>query len=472
MELFLDPTPGRGATAALYEQLRAAIVEGRLSNGDRLPPSRELAAELGISRHTVTTVYGRLVAEGYLEGRAGGGTHVSFAAESERRRRRSAALRPLSVPADRSFTEPPPPDGADLRIGLPDPALFPLVDWRRCVVTALQVAPTRGVPPAGVPELRRTLARWIARSRGVEADPANVVVTASAQQAVGLVARVLVRPGDRVVMEDPGYAPVRWSLESLGIEVVPVPVDAEGIVVDAIPPGVRLVYVTPSHQSPTGATMSLPRRRALLDLAARRDVAVVEDDYDSEFRHTDRPLEPLFRLDRSGRVVYVGTFSKILSPSVRLGVVAVPDSLTEAVVALAAHTGGQPPAVTQQAMHELIGSGHLDRHLRRARRAYAARHARAAELVGELVADSLLLPGPPSYAGLHLSARLPDGVMESDVLTRARQAGVALTALATSWSGPPGWQGLLIGYGRADGAALDDGIGRLRDVLASSVVRR
>src|SRR5690606_2118719 len=161
-----------------------------------------------------------------------------------------AALRPLDVPVDRSFTEPPPPGGVDLRIGLPDPTLFPLVDWRRCVVTALQTAPTGGAPPAGVPELRRTLARWIARSRGVEVDPANVVVTAGAQQAVALVARVLVRPGDRVAMEEPGYAPIRWSLQSLGVEVVPVPVDADGIVVDAIPAGVRLVYVTPSHQSP------------------------------------------------------------------------------------------------------------------------------------------------------------------------------------------------------------------------------
>jgi GntR family transcriptional regulator/MocR family aminotransferase len=432
-----------------------------------VPPSRDVARELGISRHTVTTVYGRLVAEGFLEGHAGGGTHVSYGAATARRHDRPTELGPRPVP-DIAYVTPPPPDGGvDLRIGLPDRGLFPLTTWRRCVVSALQVAPSAGGEPAGDAALRRTLARWVGRSRGVDADAANVVITAGAQHAVDLVARAFSRPGERVAFEEPGYAPVRDMLVTSGMEVVPVPVDDHGIVAEAIPTDVRLVYVTPSHQSPTGATMSLPRRRALLDLADRHQMAIIEDDYDSEYRHADRPLEPLYRLDRAGRVLYVGTFSKTLSPTLRLGFVVLPGSLTQAVAKLAEMSGSYPGTLLQVAMHHFIADGHLDRHLRRARRVYADRHAIVASFVDDMVRGGVLRRGPANHAGLHLAARLPAGVSERDIIEQCRERDVALTSLSHSWMQKPTEQGLLIGFGRADPSQLVRGFAVVGDALRS-----
>jgi len=467
LDLFVDTSRPRGATRELYDQLRAAIVAGRVGLGERLPASRDLAAQLGVSRHTVTTVYGRLVAEGYLAGRAGGGTVVSYETDE-------SGVPPVSQPAGlqpREFTAPlfsppPAPGGIDLRMGRPDPRLFPLVEWRRCVVTALQAAPPGGSPlPGGDPNLRRALARWIARSRGVDADPANLIVTAGAQHAVDLATRVLLRAGDTVAVENPGYGTVRRLFQSLGLQVAPVPVDGEGLVVDAVPPAARLVYVTPSHQSPSGVTMSLRRRQALLRLADEADLAIVEDDYDSEFRHTARPLEPLFRLDRSGRVLYAGTFSKTMAPSLKVGFVAVPPTLAAAVEALVDQTGSHPALVTQHALHRFVADGHLDRHLRRARRAYAERHAIVTAFLAELVRAGLAEPGPTSHAGLHVTVRLPPGRPAEAVIERARLGGVALTSVADAWAGPPEYEAFVIGFGRAAPAELHRGLAVVRTAL-------
>jgi GntR family transcriptional regulator/MocR family aminotransferase len=461
MELFVDTSRPRGATRALYDQLRAAIVAGRVAHGDRLPATRDLARQLGVSRHTVTTVYGRLVAEGYLAGRAGGGTFVSYEA-SPAPVNQHAGLRPRPFVGPPTAV-PPAPDGIDLRMGRPDPRLFPLAEWRRCVVTALQTAPPGGSPPpGGNADLRRAFARWVARSRGVDANPANVIVTAGAQHAVDLAARALLHPGDTVAVENPGYGVVRRLFESLGLRVVPVPLDAEGLVVDAIPAAARLVYVTPSHQSPSGVTMSLRRRQALLQCADQFDLAIIEDDYDSEFRHTARPLEPLFRLDRSGRVLYVGTFSKTMAPSLKVGFIAVPPTITAAIEALVDQTGSHPALISQQALHRFVADGHLDRHLRRARRAYAERHAIVRAFVGELVRDGSVRAGPPSHAGLHVTVRLPDGVPADDVIERARVGGVALTSIADAWAGPPEYQALVIGFGRANVDELHRGLQVIR----------
>lgn len=465
MEIFLDPTLRRGLAAALYVQIRDAIVTGRLRDGDRLPPSRDLADELGISRHTVTTVYGQLVAEGFLEGRSGGGTVVSYTGGAVTAGERPTPLRPRAVPEIDFVTPPPPEGGIDLRIGLPDPRLFPVAAWRRCVVSALQAAPSVLAGPAGDEGLRRALAHWVGRSRGVEVDEANIVVTNGAQHAVDLCARVLLEPGDRVAFEEPGYAPVRHLLASSGLEVVPVPVDDDGIIVDAIPADVRMVYVTPSHQSPTGATLSLARRQALLELANRHEIAIVEDDYDSEYRHSDRPLEPLHRLDGGLRVLYVGTFSKTLSPALRLGFLVLPRSLTPAAVKIAELTGSYPPAADQRAMYHFIVEGHLERHLRKARRVYGERHQIVTSFVREAVADGLLRPGPTNQAGLHLAARLPPGVSQAEVIGRARRQDVALTSLASSWAGPPRWEGLLLGFGRAEPPQLERGLALVRKAL-------
>jgi GntR family transcriptional regulator/MocR family aminotransferase len=468
VDLYLDPGLKRGVVEALFDQLRDAITSGRLAEGDRLPPTRELAAQLGVSRQTVTTVYGRLVAEGWLEGRAGGGTFVCGTAVPKAAPIPVSALRP-AVPLRRE-TSPPVPvrGGFDLRIGRTDPSLYPLVEWRQCVTAALQQPPDSYGDPAGVLDLRRALAHWVGRSRGVEAPPEQVIVTAGAQQAIDLVTRVLLRPGDHVAVEEPGYPAVRRLWEAAEMRVTGVPVDREGLQVDRLPDDVRLVYTTPSHQSPTGATMSLPRRRALLEFAEANDVAIVEDDYDSEHRHSDRPLEPLHRLDRSGRVLYVSTFAKNLAASLRLGFVVVPGSLVETAVAWRQLADVQPPELTQQALHRFITEGKLERHLRRTRRVYRERHEVVRAWVDTCVADGLLHPGPRNHAGLHLSALLPEGVTEAALFAQARRQQVALSSYAETVTLPTTPLGVLIGFGLTDVERLPDALAALRRALEAA----
>ncbi len=452
MDLFLDPDQKRGATRALFLQLRDGILAGRFTAGDRLPSSRELANQLGISRHTVTTVYGRLAAEGFIEGRAGGGSFVGAVTTARHRPARPAAISPhRHVVPERPpgpIGSAPEPPRFDLRPALPDPTMFPLVAWRQCVTAALQVPPPGYGDPAGLPELRRALAHWVGKSRSVVATPEQVVVTAGTQQAIDLVVRVMVGRGDVVAVENPGYTPIRRLCSVAGAQVVPVPVDDEGIVVDAIPPRAKLVYTTPSHQSPTGATMSLSRRRALLEFAERHAVAVVEDDYDSEFRYDDRPLEPLHTLDRSGRVIYLGTFSKTLSPSLRLGFAVLPESLIEASVGMRELLDWQPPILNQQAMVRFIGDGHLDRHLRRSRKVYRPRHQLVSEFARREAAAGRLHVIADNHAGLHIAVHLPDGVSDIDVRARATAHGVALGDYRSSWVDPEhAPHGLVIGFG-------------------------
>jgi GntR family transcriptional regulator / MocR family aminotransferase len=253
----------------------------------------------------------------------------------------------------------------------------------------------------------------------------------------------------------------------MGVQVTPVPVDHEGIRVDRIPPDVRLIYTTPSHQSPTGATMSLTRRRALLAFAEEHDVAVIEDDYDSEHRHSDRPLEPLYRLDRAGRVLYVCTFAKNLAASLRLGFVVVPGSLVEATTAWRELADVQPPGLTQQALHRFITEGRLERHLRRTRRVYRERHEIVRTAVDQWCTDGLLRPGPRNHAGLHVSALLPEGVTEASVQAQTRRRGVALSRYGESIALPGTPAGLLVGFGLTSADRLPDALSALQSALAA-----
>ncbi len=465
MQIYLDPSARRGAARSIYDQIRDAIESGVLGEGDPLPPSRELAGELGVSRHTVTTAYSLLVAEGYLAGHAGGGTTVCRTATGRRSADRRSVLRPVEVESAPPTTLPPPTGGVDLRGGQPDPALFPTDEWRRCASAALH-RPLPGYgEPAGFASLREVLAGWIGRSRGVIVDADQIIVTSGAQEAVHLVVRTMLRPGDPIAVEDPGYPPVRLLFEAIGLRVVAVPVDAEGIVVDQIPPQVKVVYTTPSHQSPSGVTMSLGRRRALLAFADRHDAAIIEDDYDSEFRHTDRPLEPLHRLDRSGRVAYVGTFSKTLSPSLRLGFVAMPDPLVDAAIAWRQLFSVQPSSLGQTTLQRFIEQGHLDRHLRRVRRIYRTRHQIVRQFVADGVDAGVLLPGPENHAGLHLSTVLPTDVSEDAIRDAARRRGIAISSFAECCVGPDHPNGMLIGFGMAGADVLERSLPDLRAVL-------
>jgi GntR family transcriptional regulator / MocR family aminotransferase len=467
MDVFLDPEAGKPLTVQLYEQLRTAITAGRLLPGDQLVPSRQLASELRVSRHTVTTAYGRLVAEGYAEGRAGGGSVVASASPAPQGAAPPAALRPSPRFAGWSPYFRPPPYGCrfDLRPGLPDPAMFPVAQWRRLVSAAVAAEQSWYGDPAGKIRLRRAIAGWVARSRSVAADESTVVVTCGAQHAIDLVARVVLEPGDCVAVEDPGYVPAARLFEALGAKVVGVPVDDQGLVVDLLPPAARIVYVTPSHQYPLGMTMSMARRRALLRWAEHHDAAVIEDDYDTEFRYVDRPLEPLQALDANGRVVYVGSFSKTFSPSVRLGFAVVPRPLAEPIAALRQLVDWHPPIAMQTALAGFISDGLLDKHIRRSRRVYAERHHMLTDALSGPLGDHLAAQA--SNAGLHIAALLRGGLCEKDVLQAAARHGIAIYGLHDCFRTAPPRPGLLIGFGAVSTTGLPAALRTLGRILAA-----
>ena len=294
---------------------------------------------------------------------------------------------------------------------------------------------------------------------GVIAVPEHIVVTAGAQGAFDLLARTILAPPATMAVENPGYPPAWRAFGKAGARLVPVPVDSEGLVVEHIPTRARAVYTTPSHQAPTGAIMSSPRRRRLLDVARRHDFLVIEDDYDTEYRYVDRPIEPLQRLDPE-RVVYVGSFSKTISPSLRLGFIVCPPDLADALLATRADVDTQPPHLTQASLAAFVTSGELDRHLRRTRRIYRARRQHLLGLLDELVGGGLLVHHDPCLAGLHATVRLPDDVAIPLLVERLEEQGVAVNLTSQAWLGEPGPL-LEIGFGLADEPALDTGLDEL-----------
>jgi GntR family transcriptional regulator/MocR family aminotransferase len=351
----------RDLKGEIYRQLRAAIRTGQLRPGEYLSPSRQLAQALAVSRSTVVAAYDRLAAEGFLTSRPGAGTFVSgelVRAKRGAKMRLDDALRPR--PIWDSIGMPTVFDRAarfDFRTGLPDATLFPHKTWRRLVARALRSAEQAEKSyqhPAGQLCLRVAIAHHIGVSRGIEVSADDIVITCGTQQALDVLARVLLAPGDRIAVEDPGYLPPRQLFRSLGVGVTVVPVDRDGLLVDALPDRVRAVYVTPSHQYPLGVTLSLPRRRALLAWAERNDAAIIEDDYDSEFRFGDRPLEPLKTLDMRGRVIYLGSFSTTLLPTLRIGFLVSPRSLRTAVHKATFVSHWHAPTVAQTALARLF----------------------------------------------------------------------------------------------------------------------
>jgi GntR family transcriptional regulator/MocR family aminotransferase len=457
-------------TVRVYRALREAIVDGRLPAGHRLPATRVLAADLGVSRNSVATAYERLVAEGYLASRVGSGTFV--APLRTRAAPRRAPADPLRPRAGWDFTPLPVSSGAatpryDFRTGIPDAGLFPFDTWRRLVAAEVRLranSPGTYAEPDGHPALRAAIARYLGVARSIRVTGDDVVVTNGTQHALDLIARVVLRPGDVVAVEEPGYQPARRLFASVGARVVGVPVDPDGLVVDALPAPARLVYVTPSHQFPLGGVMSLARRTALLDWARRRQTAIVEDDYDSEFRFSARPLEPLFSLDSAGRVLYVGTFSKTMLPTVRTGFVLTPASLRPALVAARQLCDGYGQVAVQAALARFIDEGQLARHVRRASRAYADRHARiAAALAAEPALEVL-----PSAAGLHVTAvmRNRDAARAGRVVAAAAAAGVVLDDLAMYAGQDSARQaGFVFGFGAVRPDRIDAGLAIFRDRL-------
>jgi GntR family transcriptional regulator/MocR family aminotransferase len=459
----------------IYRQLADAIVDGRLREGEPLPPTRELARQLEISRTTVSVAYDRLLSEGYTVARVGAGTFVAAGGARVRRRApRGGEVQPRAAWRPPFSMEQPHEEFAyDFAIGVPDPALFPLDVWRGLVSRELMPggalvgnADSAGYgDAAGDPSLREAIARHIGLVRSVTAGPEDVVVTSGAQQAFDLIARVLVTPGDTVAIEEPGYPPVRALFESLGARIAPVPVDDNGIIVRHIPPRARLVYTTPSHQFPTGARTSLERRAELLEWASARKGVVIEDDYDSEFRFGDRPLDPLQSLDRTGRVIYVGTFSKSLLPGLRVGFLVAPESLTPALVAAKRLSDWHGDTVTQRALARLIDGGMFAAHVRRATRVYAARRDRLLEAIDREFGDAVRVV--PSVAGLHVGLEFAP-VVQADgrrIADAARADGIGVRSFEDFAAGPSPRRGLVIGYGVVQFEHIDDGVRRLGQVI-------
>ncbi|WP_067684993.1 MocR-like pyridoxine biosynthesis transcription factor PdxR [Actinoplanes awajinensis] len=463
----LDRTAGLLA-GQIYRQLRDAVLDGRLRRNEALPSSRELAEQLKVSRNTVTAAYDRLVAEGYLTSRAGAGTFVTTLSLVEPVLSQlpsgpltpRAALQSMPVPPD--FGTAP---EFDFRVGAPDARLFPYAAWRRLLAGQFRLSAVgTGMPvePAGHLGLRTAIARHLRTARFIETNPQDVLVTCGVQQALDLIGRVLLEPGATAAVEEPGYAPPRLVWEAQGARVIGVPIDEQGLIVDALPADARLVYVTPSHQYPTGVALSLRRRVELLAWAQRHDAAIVEDDYDSEFRYTEQQLEPLHSLDRSGRVLYVGSFSKVLLPTLRLGFLLHPPSLRHALHAAKFLTDWHTGLPIQAAMADFVEQGVFARHLRRVRRVYRQRHERiAAALAGPLSAHFTAMP---STAGLHLSAMVREATV-ADALIRAQAAGIGVASFSEIATAAPDSPGIVFGYGMIDARRIDEGLARLHRCL-------
>jgi GntR family transcriptional regulator/MocR family aminotransferase len=397
--------------------------------------------------------------------------HAAPARAETKKRATDGALRPRpiweAVPLFTPFDRPAP---FDFRTGLPDASLFPHDRWRRLMSRQLRSESARAGlygEPAGHRGLREAIARHIGVARGVEASPDDVTITSGTQQALDVIARVLLAPGDGVAVEDPGYRPARWLFESLGARVVGVPVDSHGLVVDALPRHVRLVYVTPSHQYPLGVSMALPRRRALLAWAERHGAAIVEDDYDSEFRFGGRPIEPLQTLDTTGRVIYVGSFSKTMLPTLRLGFVVTPPSLSVAVHKAKLVADWHTSMPVQTALARFIDDGGFARHIRKMGSVYRTRH----ELLTRFLTHDLgeHLEVIPSAAGLHVTAvaRRASADEIRSVRLRASAAGVELHELSRFALEALARPGLVLGYGAVPTASIEEGLRRLRDCFAA-----
>lgn len=473
MELHVVINGRKDLAEQLYQQLREAIATGRLSAGAQLPPSRLLAEQLGISRKTVSDTYATLTYEGLLIGKIGRGTFVNAWAPQPDRVQTATDLAcaanlgkwaalpsPMGHPAREEILRYEFIGGATTR------HQFPQDEWRRCTQDALRrIAQNSGFysQPEGVPALRDAIAGHIAFSRGVKCSARDIVVTNGAQQALDLLARVVLEPGSLVAMEDPGYSPARQLFVAMGARVASVAVDEQGLQVDQIPDGTRLIYVTPSHQFPLGMPMSQARREALLDRAIALGAIIIEDDYDSEFRYEGRPTDSLQSMDTRGLVTYVGTFSKTLSPELRLGYAVLPPAIYGAVLKAKQLTDQHSATLPQWALAKFISEGYLLKHIRRCHGVYAGRRERILQrLAGDL---SPWFEAVPTVAGFHLAALCKVPVNIPLLMERARQVEVGLYPLDVFFHDKPVRSGLILGFGAIETLDIDPALDKVRDIL-------
>jgi GntR family transcriptional regulator/MocR family aminotransferase len=462
----------------VYSALREAILTGGFRVGDRLPSSRDLADQLGVSRTVVLAAYDQLLAEGFAEGRRGSGTYVASGiggtVTRPRRAEQSAKLRLArfgSAAAAASSTVGGPrerqrPLPYDFAYGRSDVELFPLEMWRRILLRCARKMPLSGFdygPASGNVALREAISVHLRRSRAVACDPSQIVIVNGSQQGLDLIARVLIERGDRVVIEDPGYQGTTEVLRAAGAHLLPVSVDRDGLNPARLPAGARIAFVTPSHQFPTGAILSLARRLALLDWAKRENAVLVEDDYDGEFRYEGQPVESLQGLDREGRVVYIGTFSRTVFPSLRIGYVIAPTHLVPAFTGAKWLADRQTATLEQQALAEFISSGLYERYLRRVRRRNTARRAALLDAIATNLGDRVEVTG--DGAGTHVALWPRRRISEDALIVAAASRGVRIYGMSRYFQRRPSRPGFILGYSRITEREIREGIRRLGETL-------
>ena len=480
LHLPIDRAAGIPLHRQIYDGIRRAILGGLLRPGQRVPSTRTLALELEVSRLPVLTAYDQLLHEGYLEGRVGSGTFVSAALPDDLLRSPAVAGTAARCLAPRPGTHPPPhpweQEGlGPFRMSLPALDRFPNALWARLVTRharAVKPAHMAYGDPAGLITLRLAIAEHLRTARAVRCEAEHVLIVSGSQAALRVATAALFARGDRVAVEEPGYPGARAALGAGGAELVPVPVDDEGIDVTALGklgPRVSAAYVTPSHQHPLGASMSAARRLALLDWAERRGALILEDDYDSEYRYVSRPLGALQGMDTDGRVIYIGTFSKVLFPAIRVGYLVVPPSLWGRFVEAREALDLFSPTLFQLALADFLREGHFARHLRRMRGLY--RDRREALLNGLARNCHGYLTVNNADAGLHIATLLPENLSDVAVVRRMTTRGLTATALSTCYAGSARRSGLLLGFGGSTERRLLEATRILGQVLRATTDR-
>ncbi|HTV84245.1 MAG TPA: PLP-dependent aminotransferase family protein [Dyella sp.] len=480
----LDAHSGVPMYDQLSEWFRRAIIDGQLHAGQRVPSTRQLARELKISRVPVLSAYEQLFAEGYLETFVGAGTCVaksipgqalkSAAAQGRTTSRRAAApMGPRNISPRVEMLRTPPQTWADtqgpFRMGVPALDHFPLSTWSKLVNHHSRQPTTAQMiygDPMGYLPLREAIARYLGTVRAVRCEAGQILITTGSQQGLQICAHVLLDAGAPVWIEEPGYPGARQACRTLGAELVPVPVDEEGLDVAAginLRAQARAAYITPSHQFPLGCTMSAARRLQLLAWASRSGAWIIEDDYDSEYRFGGRPLASLQGMDTDDRVIYVGTFSKVMFPSVRIGYVVIPKDLVSAFARVRDAFDTFSSMLYQVVLTDFIGEGHFARHVKRMRALYAERRAALLEAIACYAGGKLEPIG--TDAGVQLTALLAPGVDDVAISIAAARLGVAARPLSISYLQPPPRGGLILGYANVSVHEIGQGMRKLAGCL-------
>ena len=456
----LDPTAAEPFYRQIYDRFRGAISSGLLKPGDRIPSARALTQELGLARGTIEAAYSLLAAEGYIQARGQAGTIVTPGLKP--RAPVASELPPAS--SGLAATSFRPDSILPFQMGLPALDVFPRKIWARLgarCVRAMQ--PSDMVHPSvyGLQALRTEIAAYLHVSRGINCSPSQVFVTSGYRQTIGLICHALLNAGDKIWLEDPGYPPTREILGHMQIKTVSVPVDREGMVVSnaiEMAPRARAAVVTPAHQSPLCVSLSLPRRLELLDWAAQNDAWVIEDDYDGEYRYVSHPLPALKSLDRDGRVLYAGTFSKVLLPSIRLAYLVVPQTLVERFEKITEAFAGGSPELTQAIVTAFITEGHFARHIQRMRKLYAERREATKAGLESALGSRVRIDSQPG--GMHLILRLQGGQSDRELVKRMRDDGLYAEALS-DWTGDSdGASALLLNFTNIASQATAETLGK------------